>query len=101
VFFVFLFPTLHHFPKKSGFLAAATLVVWLRLKVVVDRCDVWVAIFGSFGDVACHVISVGTCCPNLHCVLWTDSSAVKHDLYCDREGRAFESAKSQLFFAPN
>ena len=61
----------------------------------------WVAIFGLFGDAACHVISVGTCCPNLHGVLWTDSSTVKRGIYCDREGRAFESAKSQLFFAPN
>ena len=32
------------------------------------------------GDMACHVISVGNCCLNMHMHLWASSSVVKHML---------------------
>ena len=36
---------------------------------------------GAVGfDVACHVISVGTCCPNSHIQSWASSSAVKREI---------------------
>src|ERR1700683_4378892 len=37
------------------------------------------------GDVACHVIKVGTLRPNLHNQLWAGSSTVKRVLYCYHE----------------
>ena len=36
-------------------------------------CGFWV----HLGDVACHMISVGTCCLNMHVHLWASGSAVK------------------------
>ena len=43
--------------------------------VVVDV--VWLPFWVCLGDAACHVINVGTCCPNLYNQRWAGSSAVK------------------------
>ena len=40
-------------------------------------CSLIVAIWGLFGDLAYHVISVSTCCLNTDMQLWASSSAVK------------------------
>ena len=56
------------------------------------------AVFVCLGDVASHVIIVGTCCPNLHNQPWTGSSVVKRVLIVTAKGRGFESAKKQMFF---
>ena len=50
------------------------------------------------GDVAGHVIIVGTCCPNLHNQPWTGSSVVKHILIVIAKGQEFKSVKKQFFF---
>ena len=52
------------------------------------------------GDVAGHMIMVGTCCPSLHNKPWTGSSVVKHVLIVTAKGREFESVKRQMFFCP-
>ena len=38
---------------------------------------VWLPFWVCLGDAACHVINVGTCCPNLYSQRWASSSAVK------------------------
>ena len=45
-------------------------------------CGWIVPVWGLFGDTACHVIGVGTCCPNVLSHMWAGSSAVKRVLYC-------------------
>jgi cytochrome c551/c552 len=56
-----------------------------------------VAIFGLFGDVACHVIDVGTCCPNLHNLAWAGSSVVKHRLIVTVKVECLNPQKDNLF----
>ena len=50
-------------------MATLLVVVVAVVMVVVDVVDVVavvVAVCNLFGDPACHVINVGTCCLNLH-----------------------------------
>ena len=70
-------------------MVVATLWWWWLLLGCGGGCDGCsfnlVAIFGLFGDAACHVIDVGTYRLNLRNQGWASSSAVKRVLYCDRE----------------
>ena len=64
-------------------------------------CGLIVAVWGVFGDAACHVIGVGTCCPNVPNHMWAGSSAVKRVLYCYRKRSGVRiSQKTNVFFAP-
>jgi hypothetical protein len=47
--------------------------LWLWNVAVV----VWLLFWDCLGDAACHVINVGTCCPNLYNWGWASSSVVK------------------------
>jgi hypothetical protein len=64
--------------------------------VVVDQ--VWEQFGLDLGDTACHVIKVGTCCPNWHNQPWASSSVVKRVLIVTVEGREFECVQKQTFF---
>ena len=63
-------------------------------------CDS-VAIFGLFGDAACHVINVGTYCLNLDNLGWLGSSTVKRVLIVTAKVECSNLRKDNHFFAPN
>jgi hypothetical protein len=46
----------------------------------------WLPFLVCLGDAACHVVYVGTCCPNLHHHLWVGGSVVKHALIVSMVG---------------
>ena len=66
-------------------------VVWVER----NKCG------SGLGDVARHVIQVGTCCSNWHDFTWASGSAVKHALLQPQEVRCSNLQKNKSFFAPN
>jgi hypothetical protein len=71
---------------------AMGLWMWLRL---------WLPFWVCLGDAACHVINVGTCCPNLYNHKWPSSSAVKHPFIVTTKVRGSNPQKNKCFFALN
>ena len=56
---------------------------WWCIVVVVGHAGGWLNklnMGSSLGDVAHHMINVGTCCPNLHNYMWAGGSTVKQTL---------------------
>lgn len=87
-----LCPARHH-PLRPPIVVVVVAIVLLLVAVVVvavllgcgGGCGfscacglwLWLPISVCLGDAACHVIYVGTCCPNLHHHLWVGGSVVK------------------------
>ena len=51
----------------------------------------------GLGDMAHHVIQVGTCCSNRHDFMWAGGSAVKHALLWPQEVRCSNLQKNKFF----
>ena len=55
----------------------------------------------GFGDVAHHIIYMGTCCSNWYDSTWAGSSKDKHTLLRPQEVGCLNLWKNKCFFAPN
>ena len=73
-------------------------LVWLWLWLWLQFDGLSLLFLVCLGDVGCHMINVGTCCPNLHNQSWASSLVVKCVLIVSAKGREFESVKKQMFF---
>jgi hypothetical protein len=62
---------------------------------------IWLPFWVCLGDAACHVIYVGTCCPNSPNLRWAGSSAVKRVLIVTVEVGGSNPQHNKWFFAPH
>ena len=92
------------YPAQPVIACSLWSLVVMVVVVVVVGWVVWVErneCVSGLGDVACHVIQVGTCCSNRHDFMWAGGSAVKHALLRPQEVGCLNLQKNKCFFAPN
>jgi hypothetical protein len=80
--------------------ANMTTQIFLKMKSVNYYAKPWNEsnLGSSLGDVAHHVIDVGTCCPNLHDYMWAGGLAVKCALLQLQRPWVFKPTEKHMFF---